>query len=203
MIAMPPDDRRARKYEHANAIAVKPLFDDGRIEARPKTGKQILPPSPRRARLWRAAIASAEKYLHPDGSVWDGNPAGGTSEPRINVTTRAFSNTTYSGEIRAIAIEHSTSFTAVAFTGHAIQNAVGTPAQDFVMVDPADFPLLERFIGQVDQHAIGYNANTGRFDYAPIRITAAQGMEIVTPPNIAVGTRFSWNFVLFLVQSDG
>jgi len=122
--------------------------------------------------------------------------------PPVEVNTFVFTNATFSGEQRAIAVEIGNNVTMVSFTGFALQNATGTSGQDFVIVSPTDFPLLERFIGQVDQFGVGYNANTGNFSYVPIRITSTNGLEIVTAPNVAVGTRFTWQFVLFLVEPD-
>jgi len=114
-------------------------------------------------------------------------------------SSNAFSNATFSGQVDAIEVKFDDSFSAVSFWGYANQNASGTSGQSFFIWDAATFPLFARFIGQVDQFAIGYNAATNDFKYVPVRITQA-GMELVTAPNISIGTRFSFQFVLFLAD---
>jgi len=132
-------------------------------------------------------------------------PQGEKGDP-ANLTTelfeQTFSNATFDGQVNAISVDLSADVTMVSFWGYANQNATGTSGQSFQILDPATYPLLERFVGQVDQMSYGYNANIGTFSYSPIRITATQGMEIVTAPNIAVGTRFSFQFVLVLAVEN-
>jgi len=136
----------------------------------------------------------------------DGDPAdvgvevGSVSQPQWDSRTFAFNGPTFSGEVNALSVKLTPAITLVSFWGFALQNATGTTGQSYTILSPATYPLLDRFIGQVDQMAYGYNANIGSFSYSPIRITATQGFEIVTAPNIAVGTRFSFQFVLMLAE---
>jgi len=118
-----------------------------------------------------------------------------------NYFNQAFSNATYDGVINAIDYELAQNDSIVSFWGYANQNAVGTTGESNVILDPVTYPLFDRFIDQVDQWARGYNTNTGAFADMPMRITAAMGIEQVTPPNVAVGTRFSWQFVLLLKET--
>ncbi|MCL2575735.1 MAG: hypothetical protein FWE33_04805 [Defluviitaleaceae bacterium] len=118
-----------------------------------------------------------------------------------SVFNQAFSNATFDGEVNAIDVALNDNITIVSFWGFANQNAAGTAGQDFIVLDPTTYQLLNRFVGQVDQFAIGYNAATNDFKYVPIRITN-QGMYIVTAPNISIGTRFSFQFVLILAQTE-
>jgi hypothetical protein len=111
---------------------------------------------------------------------------------------QSFSNATFSGEFDAIELKISDTCSVVSFWGYANQNAGGSSGQSFVLVSPSQYQLLSRFVGQVDQFAIGYNAGTNDFKYVPLRITAGAGVEIVTAPNITVGTRFSFQFMLIL-----
>jgi hypothetical protein len=126
---------------------------------------------------------------------------GGGGGGEADVFSQTFTNATFSGEVNAIAVPLRKDITIVSFWGFALQNATGTPAQEFSLLDPATYPLLERFVGQVDQFAIGYNAATNDFKYIPIRITN-EGMYIVTAPNISIGTRFSYQFVLILAETE-
>jgi len=133
---------------------------------------------------------------------WDGKqfvPVRQQNVP-ITVTTVPILNATFTGEIRIISKEHAANLTDVVFSMHAEQIAVGTPAQEFTILSPVQLPLLGRFIGTVDEFARGYNSNTNRFDDLPIRISADEGLVIVTPPNIAVGTRWSIRFDVSLVE---
>ncbi|MCL2856198.1 MAG: hypothetical protein FWE19_00540 [Oscillospiraceae bacterium] len=116
-----------------------------------------------------------------------------------SVYNKPFSNATFSGDVNAIAVKLNASITVVSFWGFAVQNTAGSSGQDFIILDPAEYPLIGRFVGQVDQFAIGYNAATNDFKYVPVRITS-QGMFIVTAPNISLGTRFSFQFVLILAE---
>jgi len=114
---------------------------------------------------------------------------------------KSVSNATYSGDNWAIEAKISENVSMVSFWGSIVQNAGGTSGQAFQVLTPAQFPLLSRFIGQVDQWGKGIDAGNWTTERGmPIRITAAQGLEIVTPPGVAVGTTFSWQFVLFLVD---
>ena len=111
---------------------------------------------------------------------------------------KAFTNATFSGEVWIKEFTHNPDVASVSIWGYATETAVGTTGQAFAILDPTTYPLLQRFIDQVDQWARGYNSSTGVFSDMPVRITAANGIEIVTPPNIPVGTRFTWQFVLYL-----
>jgi len=118
-----------------------------------------------------------------------------------NVFNQPFSNATFDGEVNAIDVKLTANVTIVSFWGYANQNADGTPGQDFMILDPVSYPLLERFVGEVDQFAIGYNSASNDFKYVPIRVTST-GMFIVTAPNISVGTRFSYQFILILAEDS-
>ena len=111
---------------------------------------------------------------------------------------KAFTNATFSGEVWIKEFTHNPDVASVSIWGYATETAVGTTGQAFAILDPSTYPLLNRFIDQVDQWARGYNSSTGVFSDMPVRITAANGIEIVTPPNIPIGTRFTWQFVLYL-----
>jgi len=111
---------------------------------------------------------------------------------------KSFTNATFSGEVWIKEFTHNTDVASVSIWGYATETAIGTTGQAFAILDPTAYPLLQRFIDQVDQWARGYNSNTGQFSDMPVRITAASGIEIVTPPNIPIGTRFTWQFVLYL-----
>ncbi|MCL2194858.1 MAG: hypothetical protein FWB76_02795 [Oscillospiraceae bacterium] len=117
-----------------------------------------------------------------------------------NVYDYTFNNATFSGEAHAFEVQLSDKASLVSFWGSATQNATGTAGESFVILSPQDFTLLERFVGQVDQFALGYNPTTNDFKYMPVQITAADGMALVTAPYIAVGTQFSWQFMLVLAE---
>jgi len=118
-----------------------------------------------------------------------------------SVFNQPFANATFDGTVNAIAVDINDSITIVSFWGSATQNSAGSAGESFVVLDPTTYTLLQRFVGQVDQWARGYNANVGAFSDMPVRITASEGIEIVTPPNIAAGTIFSWQFVLVLAAT--
>ena len=140
--------------------------------------------------------------LRGDTGLWHAQTSsqGSINPASVTVYDKTFTNATFNGDVNTIAVKLTDTVTMVSFWGFAQQNATGTMGQDFQILAPVDYPLLERFIGQVDQMSYGYNSNVGNFSYSPIRITADRGMEIVTAPNIAVGTRFSFQFVLILTE---
>ena len=124
----------------------------------------------------------------------------GSANTSTNIFNQPFGNATFSGEINAIDVKLDENVTIVSFWGNANQNATRSAGQDFVILTPLEYNLLGRFVEQVDQFAIGYNAATNDFKYTPIRITGDRGMEIVTAPNISIGTRFTFQFVFILAQ---
>jgi len=72
--------------------------------------------------LWERMAAVPTGYLFPDGSVHDIEPGaqGGTLDSVVvNVVTTPFTNTTFSGSLRAIAIEIAKNVTQVSFTSVA------------------------------------------------------------------------------------
>jgi len=124
----------------------------------------------------------------------------GDGGPTTTVFSKTFNNQTFDGEVNAVEMKFGETVSAVSFWGYASQIAVGSVGQSFVILDPVSYPLLQRFKGQVDQFAIGYNSGTGDFKYTPLRITAQNGFEAVTAPSISVGTRFSFQFMLILTE---
>jgi hypothetical protein len=126
---------------------------------------------------------------------------GGGTPITTNEFSQAFSNATFSGGINSIEVRLNGTTSMVSFWGFVNQDTAGVVGASNVMLSPDNYPLLTRFIGQVDQFAMGYNSNIGSFSYLPIRITADQGFELVTAPNIAIGTRFSFQFVLVLTYT--
>ena len=119
---------------------------------------------------------------------------------QINETlNQVFSNSTFSGSINAIEMVVSDTCSIVSFWGNAQINAAGTSGKAFQILDPTTYPLLQRFVGQVDQAAIGIDAQTwADVRFMPVRITSASGVEIVTPPVAGVNTNFTWQFMLIL-----
>jgi len=146
---------------------------------------------------WTLADGTRKQYPN-DPVVIESTGSGISSQPTTSSFAQTFSNATFDGEVNAIEMRFNTAESIVSFWGYATQTATGTTRQAFVILDPAIYPLLQRFQGQVDQFAIGYNSGTGDFKYTPLRITADSGFELVTAPNISVGTRFSFQFVLIL-----
>jgi len=124
-----------------------------------------------------------------------------TFQTSSNYFTQNFTTDgTFTGVFNSIELRVSETCSIVSFWGSFNQQSAGTPGASNVCVSPTQFPLLSRFIGQVDQFAVGYNAATNDFKYVPMRITANAGIELVTAPNITVGTVFSYQFVLILTN---
>jgi hypothetical protein len=112
-----------------------------------------------------------------------------------------YDDANWSGTLNAFEAALNEDVSIVSFWGDFTELAVVPTGQSTMILDPAIYPLLQRFVGQVDQWAMGYNNNTGDFARMPIRITATNGLEIVAPPNVAIGTNFSFQFMLVLANT--
>jgi hypothetical protein len=130
-----------------------------------------------------------------------GGSSGDISIVLSEVETFAFTRPNHTGEISTFEVRLTDDVSIVSFWGYANQNAIGTGGTASLLLSPAQYPLLSRFVGQVDQIAIAYNSNTGNFSMMPIRITATAGIEGVNPPNMAVGSRWTWQFMLVLAST--
>jgi len=114
---------------------------------------------------------------------------------------RTFSNATFSGTINVIEMAISDTCSVISCWGNATKNSAGTSGQAFPVLDSITYPLWQRFIGQVDQWGVGIDAQTwADARFMPVRITASQGVEIVTPPVAGIGTNFTWQFMLILTS---
>jgi hypothetical protein len=120
------------------------------------------------------------------------------SFPRISVQAFPYTDDNWDGTLNAFEAALNDYTSIVSFWGDFTELQAVNAGDSTQILSPAQYPLLSRFVGQVDQWAQGYNANIGNFAYMPIRITAAQGFEIVAAPNVAVGTNFSFQFMLVL-----
>lgn len=119
-----------------------------------------------------------------------------------DVQSFPYSDSNWSGTVSAFEAALDATTSIVSFWGDFTELQVVPTGNATQVLSPAQYPLLARFVGQVDQFAMGYNASAGSFAYMPMRITAAQGFEIVAAPNIAVGTNFSFQFMLVLSASS-
>jgi hypothetical protein len=117
-----------------------------------------------------------------------------------DVQTFPYSDGNWSGTLNAFEVVINANCSIVSFWGSFTELAVVPTGQSTTILSPASYPLLQRFVGQVDQWARGYNNNTGNFADMPIRITSSAGLEIVAAPNVAIGTTFSFQFMLVLAQ---
>jgi len=117
-----------------------------------------------------------------------------------DVRTFPYSDGNWSGTLNAFEVVINANCSIVSFWGSFTELAVVPTGQSTTILSPTSYPLLQRFVGQVDQWARGYNNNTGNFADMPIRITSSAGLEIVAAPNVAIGTTFSFQFMLVLAQ---
>ena len=98
-------------------------------------------------------------------TLWANKQKGSSQGPDTTIFSKHFNNQTFDGDINAIEMKFSETVSIVSFWGYANQIATGSVGQSFVILDPVSYPLLQRFKGQVDQFAIGYNSGTGDFKY--------------------------------------
>lgn len=113
-----------------------------------------------------------------------------------------FSNAVFEGTIYAMGVEINSDVKIVSFWGNATKIAAGTSGDAYTLLTPAQYPLLERFVGTVDAWAQGIDASTwATIVAAPIQITAADGLVLKVPPTGGVNTDFTWQFMLLLDDS--
>lgn len=140
-----------------------------------------------------------EKFTSVDGQLyWDGRPV---AKPQVFKKTHVFSNAWFEGELYCLEIRFDEDLSDVSIWGHATRVASSPAGQDMSVLSPDDYPLLTRFLGQVDQWWKGIDSGDWQTEYnMPVRITANEGVVLVTPLGGAIDTRFSGQFKLTLAE---
>lgn len=114
---------------------------------------------------------------------------------------KSISNTTFTGEHFAIEMKVAANASDVSFWGKAQVASAGASGLEYQILSPEQYPLLARFVSQVDAWAFGVDAGDwSTIHQMPLRITADKGMELITAPGVAANTTFSWNFKLTLAE---
>lgn len=134
-----------------------------------------------------------------DQLYWNDRPV---AKPQAYKKTKHFTNDWFSGTVYCMEIRFDDDLSDVACWGFAERIANSAAGLAMQILSPEEYPLLSRFLTQVDEWARGVDKSDWQtLREMPVRVTADKGIELVTPHGGIIETRFSWFFKMTLAEN--